>query len=499
MGSWDKFLNSARRRATTNRRTIRGEGRREFERDYDRILFSTPVRRMADKTQVYPLESRDGVRTRLTHSHEVAALARGVGLDLVSRYHKKIGMNGSVETLRDVSALMSAIGLVHDIGNPPFGHQGENAIGQWFKTNYDKVFSMDFGVTANLAQDFVRFEGNAQTLRLVSKLAIDADGLGLNLTYGVLAGLLKYTVPAHESDKDSQYAASHKPGFFQSEASIVAEIWDRTGLPNGRRHPLTFLMEACDDIAYSVIDVEDTVKKDLASYPDVKDYVQSTLAGEPIRICDKQLIDGVLKETERRRTTFLNQMRKGLLSPKELDDVSMQFFRVGAISAMVRSVLQTFVKRFRSIEDGSFRGDLLEASDARRLRKLLKRFLGEFAFQHNSVLAVELSGSLVIRDLMDRLWKSITDRADAADLRSPRQDRLSAYTYSRISENYRKTFESSSSVLPVRYREAQLLTDMISGMTDTFAGSLLADLKQFDSKPFDKQAVNGLLTNDSKN
>jgi dGTPase len=434
---------------------------------------------MADKTQLFPQEMHDAIHTRLTHSHEVSAVARGIGADLVVRYGTALGMNVGALQIRNVSALMAAIGLVHDIGNPPFGHQGEVAIRDWFRANKETVFDKTSNVDDLTQQDFLRFDGNAQAFRLVTTLQLQGDKYGLNLTYGTLATLLKYTVLAHECNKDDRLAARRKPGYFKSEAAIVKEVWKKTSLDPGRRHPLTFLVEACDDMTYSAIDVEDTVKKDLASYADVCAHLENLVQSSSPKK-QENLLKRVIKHSRKQRETIAKSSPGKSPSPAELDDLSMQVFRVAAISAMAAAALQTFVAKFAAIRDGSFEGDLLDAGDAALLRNGLKTFLSQVAFSHRSVLEIELHGTQVLQELMDKLWAAIITRADRATTEPKRTDPLSAYTYSRISENYRRVFEGSSPSLPMRYREAQLLVDMVAGMTDSFALSLLRDLRRFD-------------------
>jgi len=213
---WNLWLNAARRRPSGAALALfHTETRAEIERDYDRVLFSTPVRRMADKTQVFPLDRSDSVRTRLTHSHEVANLARSVGLDLVFNRGLAAGLTPA---LRDVPALLATIGLAHDLGNPPFGHQGEAAMGRWFAQNYARVFGDAPELTEAMRQDFLRFEGNAQTLRLLTKLQLINDDYGLNLTAATLAALIKY--PVGSGAIDQAKVARKKHGFFQSEQDL---------------------------------------------------------------------------------------------------------------------------------------------------------------------------------------------------------------------------------------------------------------------------------------
>lgn len=247
MLSWENLLNNVRRKELHGPAESMGTrgGRTECERDYDRILFATPTRRLADKTQVFPMEVNDSVRTRLTHSHEVSNLARSIGVRLAFEHPDAVfgSEHEALQVKRNVPSMLAAVGLAHDLGNPPFGHQGEVAIQQWFREgNAGKDIAID--------ADFLEFDGNAQTFRLLTRLQVLNDQFGLNLTLGTLAALIKYP---------SIYGTSNKGGFkkygiFQSEEHIVHEVWQHTGLGPGIRHPLAYVMEACDDIAYSVIE-----------------------------------------------------------------------------------------------------------------------------------------------------------------------------------------------------------------------------------------------------
>ena len=187
-----------------------GAGRTEFERDYDRILFATPTRRLADKTQVFPMEENDSIRTRLTHSHEVSNLARSIGVRLAFEHAEEVfgTDHEKLNVKRNVPSLLAAVGLAHDLGNPPFGHQGEIAMQQWFAEKF---------ANEGIDVDFSEFDGNAQTFRLLTRLQLLNDDFGLNLTVGTLAALIKYP---------SIYGSANKGGFkkygvFKSEAPIT--------------------------------------------------------------------------------------------------------------------------------------------------------------------------------------------------------------------------------------------------------------------------------------
>lgn len=444
------------------------EFRTEIERDYDRILFCTPVRRMADKTQVFPLDRNDSVRNRLTHSHEVSNLARSLGVTLVHALDvaKGVGSAG-----RDIPALLAAVGLVHDLGNPPFGHQGEAAIQSWFSDNQKEVAGEENNRILNQVQykDFLKFEGNAQTFRLVTRLQLLNDNFGLDLTYATLAAMMKYPVGSGEVCS-SDCVAKKKHGFFTSERVIAEQVLSKVGLSIGLRHPLAYVMEACDDIAYAVLDIEDAVKKGLASFSDLIAF-----------LTHKGGSDAVVSELVRQSVEKHEEYRNAELSPAELNDVSMQRFRVFAIGAMVRETIDAFRKNQESLVSGEQLKALLALSAAAELRKCLGDFARAHAFQHRSVLEVELQGFNTIRGLMDIFWRAIrqTDPDEGKLFPTHPYDR---YVYTRISENYRRVYNSPATevkALPLRYRQCLLLTDMISGMTDSYAVHLLGELNSF--------------------
>ncbi|APP06746.1 deoxyguanosinetriphosphate triphosphohydrolase family protein [Vibrio harveyi] len=467
MSNWNNLLNSLRRKEvwgteSQKQTTNTAFGRVEIERDYDRILFATPTRRLADKTQVFPLEQNDSVRTRLTHSHEVANLARGIGMRLAFEYKEDIFGDEAKDICveRDVPALLAAIGLAHDLGNPPFGHQGESAIGHWFKTNSDKVFT---DKNADYVKDFTEFDGNSQTFRLLTKLQILNDSFGLNLTYATLASLLKYPVCSKSKDD----AIWDKHGYFLSEEEIVHDVWEQTGLQKGVRHPLTYVMEACDDIAYSVLDAEDTVKKGLASFYDLLDHLECWQAEH----CpEDNVIANVVASAKNKNAEY----KKEKLSPSELNDMSMQMFRVYAIANLVNGVVSAFKEKITELKSPNTKiTSLMKVSEGAQLCKALKKFDKTRGYQHKSVLKLELEGFNYIHRLMSMLWVGIHGRlSETENSMTP----FGKYAYQKISENYRRVFEDKNNEMPIPYREAQLLTDAVSGMTDSYLISLYDEL-----------------------
>lgn len=459
---WESLLNPNRRKSGGSDCNP-DETRTEIERDYDRILFSTPVRRLADKTQVFPLDKNDSVRTRLTHSHEVSNLARSIGTALVYKHSTA----HSASAARDIPACLAAVGLAHDLGNPPFGHQGEAAIQSWFKDNQTAVLA-PLKDSPQQLNDFLKFEGNAQGFRLLTKLQLLSNNFGLDLTYATLAALMKYPTASNQLDKSK--AAMKKHGFFFSEQKIAEDVLSKTGLGMGRRHALAYLMEACDDIAYVVLDVEDAVKKGLVSYADLIAYLKHNYKDE--NGIEDEIIRKVVEESFEKHTTYRNEYD---LSPLELDDVSMQRFRVAAIRELIIMARSTFVDYESEFVNGTSIEGILARSKGEKLRRLLKDFAITNAYQHKDVLKVELEGYNVIRGLMDIFWAGIIDREDPNDVKSKRNSPFTKFVFGRISENYRRVYEKSDE-LPVRYRDCQLLTDMISGMTDSYAVDLYKEL-----------------------
>ncbi|MEQ1558492.1 MAG: dGTP triphosphohydrolase [Methyloglobulus sp.] len=439
MLSWKQLLNPIRRKSLHGSKESMGTGvgRTELERDYDRILFATPTRRLADKTQVFPMEEHDSIRTRLTHSHEVSNLARSIGVLLAFENAEKVfGLNhDELKVTRNVPAILAAAGLAHDLGNPPFGHQGEIAIQQWFA---ERKWENEIDI------DFREFDGNAQTFRLLTQLQVLNDQFGLNLALGTLAALIKYP---------SVYGSENKGGFkkygiFRSEQAIIKEVWEHTGLSEGIRHPLAYVMEACDDIAYSIIDAEDTVKKGYASFYDLMDFLESHDGND-------EIIKSVIEKSREKNAEF----KKDELSSRELNDISMQMFRVKAIAEMVKSATNVFVDNIDKMMNGEIESgfELIKFSECAQLCSAVKRFDFRYGFQHKEVLKLELQGNNYIKKMMSMLWKAIS----CEDIENSPFER---FVFGEISENYRRIYLKSDKS---HYAKCQLLCDAVSGMTES--------------------------------
>lgn len=450
-----------------------GDLRSQFQHDYDRLLFSTPVRRLADKTQVWPMDENDSVRTRLTHSHEVANLARSIGVRVYLNSPDEFNRSGIGHDalLNVIQPILLATGLGHDLGNPPFGHQGEAAIGRWFKNRQAWIFSKTAQggeelqpsqvVPEPLRLEFTRFDGNPQALRLLTRLQTHVDGLGLDLSAATLAAGLKYPVCFAAADADNPIRK--KGGYFSSEKGVVDWIREQTGLDEGQRHPLTWIMEACDDIAYSVLDVDDVLKKLVMSPDDVLVVLQRSQRDDPI----------VIKLQSR----FTDVERKPL-GPDAQRDIKIQYLRAFFIEALVSHASDQFIRNLRPIFDFSHQTPLMDNSE---LCSALKKIAKRYAFNNPLVLRTEALGAAALDGLMCAFWSAISDRKDVGDIESRKRSARSSYIFSLISPNYVQQAcapdTPGSEANGLRYRELRLLTDMISGMTDTYAMRLWGEIQ----------------------
>ncbi|WP_214654899.1 deoxyguanosinetriphosphate triphosphohydrolase family protein [Sphingomonas albertensis] len=444
--------------------------RSRFQQDYDRLLFSTPVRRLSDKTQVWPMDENDGVRTRLTHSHEVANLARSIG----TRIHSADPtLFGGADLHNVVQPMLSAIGLAHDLGNPPFGHQGEAAIARWFNDNGNWIFThtdrdakeeLKDPIPLAYRKEFLSFDGNPQTIRLLAKLQTSISHSGLDLTAATLAATIKYPVGA--PNQDDKIPTSKKHGYFLSEQELVDWVRSETGLTEKQRHPLTWIMEACDDIAYSVLDVDDAMKKGVIS----PDDVMAILAAD-----DRTMAHHVVK----RALDAFSRVVAAKRRPEIARDIKIGYLRAFFIDALIDEASAAFVRNGLAISDFSHREPLMETNP---LCDTLKGIARQYAFGHPTVLKMEALGAEAVNGLMTAFWNAIHDRKseDFAKLDGKRRGAKNKFVFALISQNYLDdavNCKTPGLAGSIRYRELRLMTDMLAGMTDTFTIKLWNDVK----------------------
>jgi dGTPase len=444
--------------------------RSRFQQDYDRLLFSTPVRRLSDKTQVWPMDENDGVRTRLTHSHEVANLARSIG----TRIHcTNAALFGTANLYNVVQPMLCAIGLAHDLGNPPFGHQGEAAIKRWFENHSSWIFThidseakeeLQEPIPAEYRKEFLSFDGNPQTIRLLAKLQTSISSSGLDLTAATLAATMKYPVGAPNQNKAAPITKKH--GYFLAEQELVDWIRKETGLKEGQRHPLTWIMEACDDIAYSVLDVDDAMKKGVISPDDVMAILSSDVRTKSHPVIERAL-------------TAFEKVISAKRRPEIARDIKIGYLRAFFIDVLIDEASAVFVKNGSSILNFSHKLPLMEDNP---LCDTLKGIAKQYAFGHPAVLKMEALGAEAVDGLMTAFWNAIHDRGpdEFNKIDGMRRGAKNKFVMALISQNYLDdavNCEAKGLAGSIRYRELRLITDMLSGMTDTFTIKLWNEVK----------------------
>ncbi|MBE0658727.1 MAG: dNTP triphosphohydrolase, partial [Bryobacteraceae bacterium] len=340
---------------------------------------------------------------------------------------------------------------------------GEVAIQQWFhadrnKSIVDSLRSDAEHGNARYAQDFLAFDGNAQTVRLITKLQVLADEFGLNLTCGTLAAATKY-IATSDNISDAPHQMS-KLGVFASEADLIQEVRAEVGLEGYARHPVTFVVEACDDIVYSSVDLEDGIKKGVISWDQLVDELTAEVGdSSPIL------------------TAVKNRVSRQLGCHKPVDhidqDAFAQAFRIQSIGRVVPAVRAVFGRRFNEIDMGTYGGELLadDECEAKAYVEACKKIARKSVYACKDVLRLELMGRKIIHDLMDVFWEG----ARIGSVKAKAKD-YPGKSYRLISSNYRHVFEQqlaeSKGAEAETYHRLQLVVDYVAGMTDTFAREL---------------------------
>ena len=369
---WSKYLNPERLKKST--RNTQNDPRNEFESDFGRVVFSPAIRRMHDKTQVMPLTTNDNIHSRLTHSIEVMTIGYSLGIRLVVNPEFIRNSNlDSKNAFREIPMVLKSACLVHDIGNPPFGHFGEESIKSFFKEFFSKKLSnLDLKLSQEDKEDFIHFDGNAQGFRILTKLQVLDDAYGLNLTKATLASYLKYP---NTGKIDEEKLNLKKRGVFQSEKDYLEIIAIDCGLKNKKeiiRHPLSFLVEAADSICYRVMDIEDGYNKAWYSYNDLKSYFDIPSL--------QNTFDTIEKE-------------------KESETNKVVSFRIALISILIELSIRNFITNHDKICTGEYNKELLQ-DDSNGLVKKLSDFCDEHLFPQREIQSLELTGDSVIKGLL---------------------------------------------------------------------------------------------------
>ncbi len=426
--NWDKLF-SSKRFGMEDYNDDKKHARTEYQRDYDRLIFSSPFRRLQNKTQVFPLPGSIFVHNRLTHSLEVASVGRSigdiVGLQLREKYSQ------STAHFEEIGAIVAAACLAHDMGNPPFGHSGEKAISTFFSEGKGRVLEEQVLLEGGCWSDFIYFEGNANVMRLLMHQFYGKRKGGFAMTYPTLASIVKYPY-------SSQLSGGHnKFGFFSSEENDYSIIAEELGIIKVSsnplkyvRYPLVYIVEAADDICYQVMDIEDAHKLHL--------------------ITTEKAFELLLN--------FFDEERKirRIKNMSLLTDVNEQiaYLRASVIGLLVNECSQVFIENEEKILSGTFKGSLIDSISDRSAKayKICSDFAFENIYFSKEVLDIELAGYRIIGFLLDVFTDAILKPEHA---------------YSKLLlQRMPKQYKPQSDDL---YTRLQSVLDFVSGMTDVYA------------------------------
>ncbi|RED91633.1 deoxyguanosinetriphosphate triphosphohydrolase [Marinoscillum furvescens] len=441
--NWKQLL-SPKRFGDKQEAAVADNSRSRFEQDYDRLIFSHPFRKLQDKTQVFPLPEDDFVHTRLTHSLEVSSVGRSlgkaVGEKIIDKYPE---LKEAGYTFHDFGGIVAAASLAHDLGNPPFGHSGETAISSFF-TDHPAGKAFEQRVAPNQWSDLVSFEGNAQGFRILN----DPANGGLRLTFAALGAFTKYPKSSSAPQEKSR-KSQKKHGFYHSNLPEFTEVAENMGLQSiGEeawcRHPLTFLVEAADDICYNIIDLEDGCRLGLVPYETTRDLL-AAIIGESYN------------EEKLERSSDMNQ-KLGLL-------------RALAIGRLINETVALFLEKEEAILNGLFDGALTEHIPcAEALGKISELSIAKI-YRSKQVLEREAGGFEVIGKLMEAFCMASYCKLFDTDNYTPRKKSI----YRLLPVGYQEKLTGAESV----YESLLVVMDFISSLTDSHAIKLYKTIYGF--------------------
>ncbi|MGO2354212.1 MAG: dGTPase [Marinomonas foliarum] len=465
----------------------------DFESDRGRIINSAAIRRLQQKTQVFPLERNAAVRSRLTHSMEVQQVGRYISqlvFQSLSKDKGKLEEYGLTGLDRQFESIVEMSCLMHDVGNPPFGHFGEDTMIKWFEkhtSQFLKRFMPDTDDTdiklndelTALERDICNFEGNAQAIRLVHSL------LALNLTYSQLSGIMKYTRRGDTSKPDKNYLQK-KVGFYLSETPFIKALREALDIQEGRRSPFAYIMEAADDISYGVADIEDAEEKGILSIADLPNILReeftNTCQSDDFKLSVNQMMDEIIASAE------------SMYRQNKIDSMFFVGLRVGINKELPKYACKRFIDNIDAVFHGSFNNALIEdGSYHHAVVETLKTVARKYAFSTPEVEGQELQGYRIINGLLDiyapllKLDRASFNKVLDNDIKAPAYE---ARVFRKLSQKhiraYRtaiedksltdfKTHFKGSTLEPISddawefYFRCRLIQDYISGMTDQFA------------------------------
>lgn len=439
--NWKKLLSA--KRWGYEYREIKSEdiARSEFQRDYDRLIFSSPFRRLQNKTQVFPLPGSVFVHNRLTHSLEVASVGRSLGRIFYTKYKEvNARVDEELPYLQEIGNIVSSACLAHDLGNPAFGHSGESAISHYFLSGEGLKYKDE--VTEQEWHDLVHFEGNANALRILTNQFNGKEAGGFALTYSTLAAIVKYPCAAIDGNIKGKGLHRKKYGYFQPEKEsfikIAEELNMETDLENSavyKRHPLVYLVEAADDICYNIIDIEDAHRLGILSAAEVEQLL-IPLTNDP--------------NIEQRLANIVDI------------DSRVSLLRAKAISTLIQQCSTVFFKHEEAILGGYFESSLIDNIEPalHKVMKVIEKISIEKIYNAPSVVQIEVAGYKVMSGLLEEFVPAYLRNSSAYD------EKVIALIPSQYKKQTDSTYEKIRSVL-----------DFVSGMTDLYAVELFRKMK----------------------
>jgi len=391
---WEQLLSLKRQGDTSKRlRKEQDDTRLGFEVDYDRIIFSSAFRSLQDKTQVIPLSKTDFVHTRLTHSLEVSVVGRSLGRLVGKKILEKYPYLNEVHGfhMNDFGTIVAAAALAHDIGNPPFGHSGEKAIGEYFKTGKGSKYKAQ--LTAKEWQDLIDFEGNANGFSVLTGSRPGNEG-GLRISYATLGAFMKYPKESLPK-KPTANIADKKFGFFQTDKVFFNDVAAELGLianKNGEdvgfeRHPLAFLVEAADDICYTIIDFEDGINLGLVDEDFALEYLVKLVG----HIMDRKKYNSLVTKEDR-----------------------ISYLRALAISSLIGDAVRVFLENEEAILEGKFHSALMDKSQYKAQMDDIIKISIKNIYQSNDVIEKEIMGYQIINALLDKFCTAYNNKFEGA-------------------------------------------------------------------------------------
>lgn len=462
---WSQLLSPKRVRTDqVHREKKKTDLRSSFEKDYHRIIGSASFRRLQDKTQVFPLDKSDFVRTRLTHSLEVSSFGKSLGQNIgeyILTFHKDPAF--TLQMKEDICNILLCAGLIHDIGNPPFGHFGETAIREWFEENLGKLTfhgdPIEKVLNRQMLADLCHFEGNAQAFRLVTKLHYLVDEKGMNLTYALLNTIVKYPVNSLVIEPEGADIRRKKIGFYYADEKLFREISQETGAGE-YRHPLTFILEAADDIAYRTADIEDAFIKGFLPFSAILGEIKKIDTGE------------VFQAFEKLESLYEKAVSRG---EEEPETYALKNWIVRIQSFLIACATEGFTENYESIMQGTYQKDLFAGTNAQELMEVLGYLAEKYVFTTDTIYKMEVAESRILTFLMEKFIAAAIKYDDPKQKMDSIDRRMIAF----VSENYRKAYHRQAegkSEAEKLYLRLLLVTDYICGMTDSYAKRLYQEL-----------------------